>query len=368
MKQSFGYHGRRTLGALALAALGVAGCRNTPVATGAPAGALRGLPVTLSTVQLQPVPQYSEYVATLQSRTATVLQPQVEGEITAIFVHSGQPVAKGAPILQIDPLRQQATVQSAESSHQAAEATLAYDLRELQRRKALFAAGVTSRQDLDQAQSAYDAAAANLAALQANTHVQQAQLHYFRVQAPAAGIVGDVPVHVGDRVTTGTVLTTLDAGTDIEVYIYVSADRAAAVRLGLPVEVKSDEDATWTQTRVSFIAPRVDPATQLLLVKAPVYSGGGHFKNGQRVQARIIWSQQQLPLVPVTAVLHVGDKTFVYVAEPTQGHLAAQMRSIVVGELLGNSYPVTQGLHPGERVIISGTQMLADGAPVAPLP
>ncbi len=326
------------------------------------------MPVTLRTLTLQPVPQFSEYVATLQSRSAAVLQPQVEGEITAIFVHSGEQVAKGAPILQIDPLRQQASVQSAESSRQSAEASVAYDLRELQRRKALFAAGVTSHQDLDQAQSAYDAALANLAALQANTHVQQAQLHYYRVQAPAAGVIGDVPVHVGDRVTTATVLTTLDAGSDIEVYIYVSADRATAVHLGLPVEVKSDEDTAWTQTRVSFIASRVDPSTQLLLVKAPVPSGGGHFKNGQRVQARIIWSQQQLPLVPVTAVLHVGDKTFVYVAETTQGHLTAHMRPIVVGDVLGNSYPVRQGLQPGERIIISGTQMLADGAPVVPLP
>src|SRR6202521_4309665 len=73
-----------------------------------------GMPVKVQEARAVPVNDTTEYVATLKSRDSAVLMPQVEGQVTRIYVHSGDRVAAGAPVMEIDPLKQQATVKSQE--------------------------------------------------------------------------------------------------------------------------------------------------------------------------------------------------------------------------------------------------------------
>jgi RND family efflux transporter MFP subunit len=127
---------------------------------------------------------------------------------------------------------------------------------------------VVSRQDLDQAKSARDAAQAQLDSLDAQVREQEVQLHYYKVVAPASGIVGDIPVHVGDRVSTTTQLTTVDKPGSLEVYVYVPIERSGQLKMNLPVDVIDSEGKTLVQSRVSFISPQVDNATQTVLVNA----------------------------------------------------------------------------------------------------
>src|ERR1035437_9430286 len=178
-------------------------------------GAPQGFPaphVQTQSAQEQNVGDFTEYLATLKSRSSSVLQPEVEGQITRIFVKSGDHVQPGQVLMEIDPRRQAATVNSQEANFRSRNAALDYNAKELERRKGLFAAGVISRQDLDQAQSAYDSSKADVDALQQNVDQQKVQLRYFSVYAPTAGTLGDIPVRVGDRVTNSTILTTLDQG------------------------------------------------------------------------------------------------------------------------------------------------------------
>ena len=175
---------------MALASI-VAGCRGS--------GAVPPDPASLATkvkfVVAQPrtVEDASEYVATIKSRSSATLQPQVEGQITRIFVKSGDRVEAGAPILQIDPLKQSATVSSQDATRKVKLATLDWTRAQLERAKGLFAQGITSKADLDQAQTAYDAALADLSSLEAQVKEQEVQLKYYGVTAPTAGIVGDMP-------------------------------------------------------------------------------------------------------------------------------------------------------------------------------
>src|SRR5690242_10656722 len=113
----------------------------------------QGFPVKVQPAQEQLVPEYTEYISTLRSRGSASLQPEVEGQIVKIFVRSGQHVSAGEPLLLIDPRRQEATVNSSEATLRTKQATLEYDRTELERRKRLFADGVISKQDLDQAQT-----------------------------------------------------------------------------------------------------------------------------------------------------------------------------------------------------------------------
>jgi RND family efflux transporter MFP subunit len=346
-------------------ALLICGCSRQTTNAAAPAGP-QGFPVKVITVQAQMVPEVTDYLATLKSRNAPALQPQVEGEVTQIFVHSGEKVDPGAPILEIDPKKQEATVKNQEAAYQSKLATAEYDRADLERKKKLYAAGVISKTDLDVSQTAYEAAKADAEALAAAIREQKEQLRYYTVKAPTAGIIGDIPVHVGDRVATTTILTTLDRGGDLEAYIYVPAEKSRAVRMNIPLEILDDDGKTLLRASVFFVSPQIDTASQTLLLKAKVPNPALRFRNDQTVHARLIWSERRLPMIPVTAVSRLSGKIFVFVAEGQGQKQMAKQRVIQVGDVIGNDYVVLDGIQPGDRVIITGVQMLADGMPIIP--
>lgn len=348
---------------LPVALLAMAGCsRGTNAAGAGP----QAMPVQTETIQLKPVPEFTEYLATVRAQGSAVLQPQVEGFITRIYVKPGARVTEGQRLIQIDPLKQEAAVTSAESTRRSRIAQLELARTNLERIKKLHAEGVTSRQELDNAQSTYEAARAEVDALQASVAEQRQQLRYYTVSAPSDGVIGDIPVRVGDRVNSNTQMTTIDSGQGLELYISIPAEKATDTRLGATVQILPEEGQPLT-TKVSFVAPRVDPANQLLLIKAAL-PGDKRFRNEQTVHARVVWSEKPGITIPLSAVARIAGQQFAYVAQDEQGKTVAKQRRLEVGDLVGNDYIVRGGLNAGDKLITSGVQFLADGAPVAPLP
>jgi RND family efflux transporter MFP subunit len=325
------------------------------------------IPVKVEVAQAVPVSDTTDYVATLKSRNSAVIMPQVEGQIVQIAVHSGDQVTAGKLLMQIDPLKQQATVKSQEDTRAAAQANLRFAQQQYERTSGLYAAGVVSKQDLDQTRSALDNAKAQVRALDANVREQQVQLRYYSVTAPWAGIVGDIPVRVGDRVTTTTVLTTVDKPGTLEVYVYVPIERAPQLKMNMPVQVLDGSGKAIADSRVSFISPQVDNTTQTILVKARIANNKDKLRQSQFIRARIIWGTQKSPVVPVLAVSRIGGQYFAFVAEQNEkGAYVARQRPLKVGQMVENNYVVLEGIKPGDKVIVSGTQFLADGTAVVP--
>src|SRR5438105_4426737 len=124
----------------------LAGCGSKNAAPASAAGP-PAMPVTLQTVRSADIQESSEYVATLKSRRSSNISPQVDGQITRIFVKSGDHVTAGTPLMQIDPLKQQATVTSQESTRAAKVANLRYAEQQQERMKKLFAEGVVAKQN-----------------------------------------------------------------------------------------------------------------------------------------------------------------------------------------------------------------------------
>ncbi len=324
------------------------------------------MPVKVMEARALPVSDATDYVATLKSRDSAVIMPQVEGQITQIFVHSGDRVEAGAALMEIDPLKQQATVKSQESARAAQQAQLSWAQQQYDRAQGLYSAGVVSKQDLDQAKSALDAAQAQMDSLDAQVREQQVQLHYYKVVAPRAGIVGDIPVRVGDRVTTSTQLTTVDQPGSLEAYVYVPIEHSTQLRMNLPVQIVDGEGKVLADTRVSFISPQVDNTTQTVLVKARIANGNDAMRQSQFVRARVVFGTHQNPKVPILAVSRLAGQYFAFVAEPNGGSFVARQKPLKIGQTVGNDYEVQEGIKPGDKVIISGTQFLLDGAPVLP--
>src|SRR6202521_697859 len=214
----------------------VYGCQKS-AADNAPGAVAPAMPVP---VQIEPavkIPDTTEYLSILKSRHSAAIQPQMEGQSTRIFVKPGDHAEAGTPLLQTDRLKQEATVNSQEASRTAQEANLRYAKVSLERAQKLFDAKVISKQELDNAQSGYDAALSQVKALDEQVKQQRVELHYYGVASPMNGIVGDIPVHMGDRVTVSTMLTTIDEPGALEAYTYAPAQRAKNLKTGLPVRL-----------------------------------------------------------------------------------------------------------------------------------
>jgi RND family efflux transporter MFP subunit len=191
------------------------------------------------------------------------------------------------------------------------------------------------------------------------------QLQYYRVTSPTDGTVGDIPVRIGDRVKTDTVLTTVDQKAGLEVYIQVPIERGPDVRTGLPVQIVDGSGQLLAESAIDFVSPQVDDKTQSILVKAAMPSDKD-FRTEQFVRARVIWRSQPGLTIPAVSVTRINGQYFAFIAEPKGNGFVARQRSVKVGELIGNDYVVEGGLAVGDRLIVSGVQKIGDGAPVQP--
>lgn len=342
----------------------VAGCQKS-AADNPPGGGAAAMPVQVQIASSVKIPDTTEYLSILKSRHSASINPQVEGQITRILVKSGDYVKAGTALLQIDPLKQEATVNSQEAARSAQEANVRFAKISLERSQKLLDAGVISKHEFDNAQTAYDAAVAQLRALDEQVKQQKVQLHYYSVTAPTDGIVGDIPVRTGDRVTVATLLTTVDEPGALEAYIYVPAERARNLKTGLPVRLLEASGNLVSATHITFVSPQVDSDTQSVLAKAPAENPQGKLRVAQQLRAQITWGTHEGPVIPVLAVVRINGQFFAFVAAKEGNATVARQKPLKVGDTVGNDFVVLDGLKPGDHVIVSGTNFLQDGMPVA---
>jgi RND family efflux transporter MFP subunit len=372
--------------------------------------------VPVQTQRLQPgtLEESSEFVGALEAEQRVELKPEVSGRVTQVFVASGRAVSPGQAIIQLRPDQAQAEVSGAQAAAQAAQfgrdaaqaqvelaqAQIARTESEAQlaqvefnRTQQLTANGALSRQDLDSAQSRLAVAQAaqrqaeeslraaqaqlqqanaNFNQAQAQVNVNQESLGFTQVSAPVAGLVGDVPVRVGDFINVGQTITTIIQNQELFLRLQVPTTRANQLRTGLPVELLDPDTSTTLATgSISFIAPEVDGNVQSILVKARFPNETGNLRDGQFVRARVIWNTTTALLVPTVAVSRIAGQSFVFVAtaqpaENGQARSVASQRPVQLGPIQDNSYQVLSGLQVGDEVVVTNILKLQDGVPIMP--
>ena len=376
-------------------------------------GGFGAVPVPIAPVESGIVTDSSDYVANLQSRQSVTLQPRVDGYVQEIFVKAGDRVEAGAPILRIDPARQQAVVQrsvaavaTSQADFESARATLAqlrarkesilssvdFNQKEFERFSKLTQEGATAKQKLDEVANSLRNARAELGQIDAQINAQQAsinsaatrieetragaiqeevQLDFYTVTAPFAGIVGDIPIKVGDNVNSATQLTTVTQNQVLEVQISVPLENAPRLKMGQSVELLDAQDKPIVKGNVAFISPSINPQTQSVLVKANFNNGTNQLKANQFVRARLIWASRSGVLVPTSAISRLGGQDFIFVAENNSANgktqLVANQKPIKLGKITGNKQEVLEGLKPNDKIVVSGILQLQNGAPIAPL-
>ena len=377
-------------------------------------GGFGAVPVPIAPVESGTVTDSSDYVANLQSRQSVTLQPRVDGYVQEIYVKAGDRVEAGTPILRIDPARQQAVVQrsvaavaTSQADFESARATLAqlrarkesilssvdFNQKEFDRFSKLTQEGATAKQKLDEVANSLRNARAELGQIDAQINAQQAsinsaatrieetragaiqeevQLDFYTVTAPFAGIVGDIPIKVGDNVSSTTQLTTITQNQVLEVQISVPIENAPRLKMGQSVELLDAQDKPLVKGNVAFISPSINPQTQSVLVKANFNNGTNQLKANQFVRARLIWASRSGVLVPTSAISRLGGQDFIFVAENSSANgktqLVANQKPIKLGKITGNKQEVLEGLKPNDKIVVSGILQLQNGAPIAPLP
>jgi RND family efflux transporter MFP subunit len=326
------------------------------------------MPVEMVTLAATPVEQSTDYVASLKSRRSSTIQPEVEGFLTRIAVRSGKHVSQGAVMFEIDSAPEQAALGSLQSMRPMRESDVEFARLQVARNRTLLSAGAISQREVEQFEAQLRAAEAQLKALDEQIRQQRSQLDYYRVTAPIAGTVGDIPANVGDRVTRSTVLTTVDENDVLELYINVPVQQAPQLKVGVPVRLVDDTGRVVATNRITFVSPNVDTSTQSVLAKAELIEGRGQFRSDQFVRARVIWSTAPGLTIPVTAVTRINAQFFALVAEKNGQGMVAKQKPVQLGEIIGNEYVVQSGLTVGEQLIVSGLQKIRDGSPVMPAP
>ncbi|HEY9774065.1 MAG TPA: efflux RND transporter periplasmic adaptor subunit [Planktothrix sp.] len=362
--------------------------------------------VKVQPAQLTTITESTTFSATVKSRQSVMLSPQVEGTVRKIFVTAGDEVKVGTPIMEISPEKERASVESFKDGIDSASKDLASareGLKSLQsqrvgkvsnvelalsfrdRYKSLAESGAVSKMDSEQRNNAYDAAKADLEALDAQIKAQQesinkydrqveqarallkqeqATLGYYIIKAPFAGVVGDVPVKVGTFVNTQTQLTSVTQNKPLEVYVEVPVEKVHDVRLHAPIELMDSDNNVLGVSHVMFIAPNVSIDSQTVLVKAQYDNADGELKADETVRAKVIWNKRPGILIPTEAVSHQSGEDFLFLADNTGSKQTAHQINVTLGDIEGSAYQVLQGVKPGDPVIVSGIQNLADKFPI----
>lgn len=392
-------------------------------------------PVEMERLQTSSLEDSAEFVGTLDSQAGVSLQPEADGRVVQVFVSSGDSVVAGDPIMQLSPQRSQsdynaalASVSAARSARDGASARLRAaeerktellaDLelqeRDYGRTESLVERGALPQEDLDNvtrdrtvAESALSSALEEITALEAslanaeatldqtnaNANAIEQNLIDTTVTSPISGIVGDIPIKLGDYVRAGDQLATITQNQDLDLEVAVPINQAQQLRIGLPVELSLfGQDDVIATGNIRFVSPTTDPQTQTILAKARFSQPEIPLQDEQRLEVRIIWDERPGILVPTTAISRIGGETFVFVPgepePPAEGEDAAQgsapqppgsqnsnaqegpppmvakLKPVTLGPLQGNDYQVLEGLTAGDTVITSGLLNLRDGVPI----
>ncbi len=211
---------------------------------------------------------------------------------------------------------------------------------------------------------------ANVNRAVADVQVRQEDVGFRLVNAPIAGTVGDVPVKLGDYVTSSSVLTTIVQRDFFDLRLAIPVERSPQLRVGLPVQAVDESGKLIVNGQISFVDPQVNTTAQSILAKATFANTGDRLRDGQFVRARVLWNREPGLTIPTTAITRLGGQSFVFVAEQTQQDgqnvLVARQRPVTLGSIQGNAYHALDGVNQGDRIAVTNILKLRDGAPIQP--
>jgi membrane fusion protein (multidrug efflux system) len=357
--------------ALAMALLDFAGCGSGKAAPAAPPAA-----VEVADVLQQDTPIYSEWIAILDGYVNAQIQPHVSGYIIRQKYKEGSVVKEGEVLFEIDPRPFQAAVEQAKGQLAQAEAQLVKAAHDVERDTPLAKERAIAQSQLDAEIQAQLAAQAVVQAAKANVEQAQLNIEWTKVTSLISGIAGLAQVQIGNLVGPTSVLTSVSQVDPLKAYFTVSEQQFTEFHRRFPTEASVEEQrkriplqlilpdgSVYERTGTIYFANReVNPATGAIRIAGVFPNPNNLLRPGGygRVRASVR-TQNGALLVPQRAVIELQGSQQVAVVTSDD---KVSIRPVTVGDKVGNLWIVTDGLKPGERVVVEGLQKVRDGATV----
>ena len=341
------------------------------------AGTRPPTPVTVVTLKAQDVTLTSTLPGRVTASGIAEVRPQVSGIVIERIFEEGRPVAKGDPLYRIDPATYQAAKAAAEASLAQAEAQLRSARREEARQKELRDRNVASQQAFDDAVAARDVAEAAVKVAEAQVLATTIDLDRTTINAPISGTVGLSQTTQGALVTAGqanalTVIRKLDP-------VYVDVTQSAAELLhwrrsgqelaenaGATVTLRLADGGIYEHKGMLAAAePHVNEQTGVVVLRL-------EFPNPETFLLPGMYVQVSMPqgIVPNAILAPQEGVTRDRRGRPTAMVVTTdnkvESRQLTVERDQGSHWVVTDGLAPGDRIIVAGLQKVAPGMTVAP--
>jgi membrane fusion protein (multidrug efflux system) len=331
--------------------------------------------VTVSTTEATPVtwtPQI-DAIGTLSAKQGVDVATQTSGVVKTVAFHANDNVKGGQLLVQIEDAVERADLL-------AAQAAVARDRAALARAQTLSKSGVSSTAALQEAQSA-------LATSESLLNKIGATLDLKAIEAPFSGTIGIPRVDVGQYVQPGTTIATLQELSTMRADFTVPEQDVASVKMGQSASFGLSDQEFRYPGKITGVDPKIDPQTRLVSVRAEVQNTDGQLRPGQFIRARVaLPPEANIMALPQTSVVTSLYGDYVYVIEPakptggsqpaepapatTAGSgnkepaLKASQTFVQVGRRQGNMIEIVKGVSPGQTVVTSGQNKLANNAPV----
>src|SRR6266496_4628182 len=351
--------------------LALSGCRGSKAASTPPPTV-----VEVATVVQQDTPIYSEWVATLDGYVNAQIQPHVTGYIIRQDYKEGSVVRKGQVLFEIDPRPFQAAVDQAKAQLAQAEAQLGKANLDVQRDTPLAQQRAIAQAQLDTEIQAKLGAQALVLAAKANIEQAELNVEWTKVTSLVTGIAGIAQVQIGNLIGPSSILTSVSQVDPIKAYFTVSEQEFTDFHRRFPTEQSVEQQrkliplqllladgSVYERPGTIYFADReVNPATGAIRIAGVFPNPNNLLRPGGygRVRASAKTRSGAL-LVPQRAVIELqGSRQVAVVGNDNK----VSIRPIMVGERVGKFWIVTEGLKPGERVVVEGLMKVRDGAPV----
>ncbi len=359
-----------------LTLLVLAGCgeeKSEGAAQGAPPS-----PVRAMVIARQDVPLAYEYVGQTEGSRAVGVRAQVSGILLKRTYHEGTYVHEGDPLFLIDPAKYRAS--SAQSGGELASLRAKLEQARLDNRRIsdLFARGVVSAQERDDALTKYEAALADVAAAEAKLRENQLDLGYTQVRAPISGVTSKETRSEGSLITVGTDSSLLTTITQLDpMYVAFAIPGTESMRIrrmiqegsivlpegGYDVRLRLADNSLYGQIgKMNFEDSSVDPATGAIKARAEVANTDALILPGEFVRVMLEGAVLKNALIiPQRAVLFAQKGSMVYVLNEAN---EAALRPVVLGQSVGDNFVVESGLEDGERIVADGIMKVRPGGKV----
>lgn len=323
--------------------------------------ASRGIPpqtVSTTTANVSAWQPEMQTVGTLRAVRGVDLSAQVAGIVSEIHFESGDDVSAGALLVKLRDADDVAKLDALKATAALAKITYERDQRQLK-------AQAISRQTVD-------ADAQNLKNAEAQVAQQEALVSYKSIRAPFAGRLGLRQVDLGQYLSAGTPVVTLQALDPIFFDFAVPQQALEVIRTGQDIVLKTDTypGTTFTGTIVA-INPKVDPDTRNVQVRASLANRDHKLLPGMYASATIeTGAPQQHITLPKTAVSYnpYGDIVYVVDRKGTdksgKPQLIARQKFVTTGDTRGDQVAILSGIAKGDEVVTAGQNKLRNGIPV----